>query len=50
MYRQFFFLWATQFGKRTLKTTKIIGISLFKLLCKGNNMSDLRKVGLKIRE
>jgi len=48
-YTQLFFLWATHFRKRTLNTSKIIGIKRFKLLSKDNN-GHLHKIGLKMKE
>ena len=44
---QLFFLWATQFGKKTLET---LLESIVLICCVKITMADLRKVGLKMRE
>ena len=44
---QLFFLWATQFGKKTLET---LLESIVLICCVKITMADLRKVGFKMRE
>ena len=44
---QLFFLWATQFGKKTLET---LLESIVLICCVKITMADLHKVGLKMRE
>ena len=46
-YTQLFFLWATHFGKRTLKT---LLESIVLICCVRVTTADLCKVGLKMRE
>ena len=48
-YTQLFSLWGTHFGKRTLKTVKLLE-SIILNCCAKETMIDLHKIRLKMRE
>ena len=48
-YTQVFFLWAMHFGKRTLKTVKLLESNILNC-CLKITMVDLSKVSQKVRE